>query len=94
MYTLKKDDPVTWDFLENGNFALNKSDVPFCSIGVHHAIEYESRARKVSGGVIGIANNEEVLGRNFMIASEMSVLLDDFCTMVNIEQSDYHRREH
>ena len=94
MYTLKKDDPVTWDFLENGYFTVNKSDVPFCRIGGDHAIEHENRAIKVSGGIIGFVNNEEALQRYFMIAPEMSVLLDDFYTMSNIEQSDYHRREH
>ena len=47
MYTLKKDDPVIWDFLENSNFTVNKSDVPFCSIGVDHAIEHENRAMQV-----------------------------------------------
>ena len=94
MYTLIDGNPVTWEFLENGNFTVNKSDVPFCVIEMAHGIEYENRAMKVVGSIKGIANNENALKRYFMIAPEMSLLLDDLCSMFNIENSDYHRREH
>ena len=94
MHTLKDENPVTWEFLENGNFTVNKSDVPFCAIGVDHDIEHKNRAMKVAGGIKVIANNENALKRYFMIEPEMSLLLDDFCSMFNIEKSDYYRREH
>ena len=78
MYALKDENPVTWKFFEDGNFTVNKSDVPFSAIGVDHGIEHENRAMKVNGGIIGIANKGNDI---FMIAPEMSLLLDEFCSI-------------
>ena len=61
MYALKDEDPVTWKFFEDSNFAVNKSDVPFSAIGVDHGIEHENRMMKVIGGIIGIANKENAI---------------------------------
>ena len=49
---------------------------------------------KVIGGIQGIANNLSALQRYFMIAPEMSLLLDEFCSIFNIVDSDYNRQEH
>ena len=36
-------------FFEDGNFTVNKPDVPFSAIGIDHGIEHENRATKVNG---------------------------------------------
>ena len=53
MYKLRVEDEKTWNFLNEGNFSVNKSDVPFCAIGADHALEQENRRMKVLGGYKG-----------------------------------------
>ena len=43
-----------------------------------HAIEHENRAFKVIGGIVGITQHEKALDKLFLIAPEMSKLLDEF----------------
>ena len=61
MYALKEKDPEVWQFLSEGNFSINKTDVPFCAIGADHGIEHENRAMKVMGGIRGLTDNAEAL---------------------------------
>ena len=51
MYELKKKDARTWDLLNEGNFSISKSDVPFTATGPDHDIEQENRAFEVLGGI-------------------------------------------
>ena len=44
MYELKKKDTRTWDLLNEGNFSISKSDVPFTATGPDHDIEQENHA--------------------------------------------------
>ena len=53
LYKLMIEDEKTWDFLNDGNFSVNKSNVPFCAIGGDHALEQENRRMKVLGGYKG-----------------------------------------
>ena len=57
MLYLKENDPETCDFFRDGNFCVNKNDVPFCAIGVDHAMEQENKRIKVKSGVIGLTQN-------------------------------------
>jgi len=41
----------------DGNFAINKNQIPFCAIGVDHALEHMNRFMKVTGGLVGITQN-------------------------------------
>ena len=38
MHKLKKNVTRTWDLLNEGNFSVSKSDVPFTAIGLDHGI--------------------------------------------------------
>ena len=51
MFAVKETDFDTWEYLSNGGFCVNKSKVPFTSIGADHGIEQENRALKVVGGI-------------------------------------------
>ena len=46
MHKLKKNVTRTWDLLNEGNFSVSKSDVPFTAIGPDHGIEQENLAPK------------------------------------------------
>lgn len=47
MHSLKESDPDIWSEFSQGHFCVKKSQVPFCSIGVDHALEHVNRAMKV-----------------------------------------------
>ena len=51
MFSLKRRDQQTLEFLVAGNFSVNKSQVPFCALGTDHALEQENRKMKVLGGI-------------------------------------------
>ena len=72
MYQLRNDDPTIWNRFVEGEFSVNKSNVPFSAVGADHALEQENRAVKVLGGIKEIANNQKLLDEYFLAAAEMS----------------------
>ena len=62
---LVTDPDIHQEFID-GNFGVNKNQIPFCAIGVDHALEHINRIMKVTGGHVGITQN----------ASARAVLLD------------------
>ena len=44
---------------------MNKTNVPFSTIGADHGIEHENRAMKVMGGIRGLAYDPQALERFF-----------------------------
>ena len=59
LYQLRNDGPTIWDRFVEGEFSVNKSNVPFSAIGADHALEQENRVVKVLGGIKGIANSQQ-----------------------------------
>ena len=72
-----KQHPDMWAEFLTGNFCVTKGVEGFTSIAPDHAIEQENRAFKVIGGIVGITQNEKALDKFFIIAPEMSKLLDE-----------------
>ena len=87
MYELKKKDTRTWDLLNEGNFSVSKSDVPFTTIGPDHSIEQENRALKGLGGIKGIANSYQALDEDFLTAAEIGNMIKDFCETFGINDN-------
>ena len=94
MYNLQASDPETWDFLRSGSLSVSKSLIPFCSIGVDHALEQENRCMKVLGGIKGIANHQSALDQHFLITSEMNTIIDAFQNSLNLKSWGRTRDEH
>ena len=88
MYERKEKDSDTWEFFMNGYFCINKTSVPLPAIGADHAIEHESRTMKVLGGIKGIANGINKLGKYFISAPEINQIIQDFYETLDIE--DYN----
>lgn len=63
MLELQTSDPESWKFLDEGNFAVSKNEVPFTSIDPDHAIEHEHRPMKMKGGFVNITKKESALDR-------------------------------
>ena len=78
MSSLEASDPETWKVLEEGNMSVFKSNIPFCGLGVDHAMEKEIRSLKVMGGITGITQNDKALTRYLLTAPEVTRLVKDF----------------
>eukprot|EP00057_Strongylocentrotus_purpuratus_P007692 XP_011662166.1 PREDICTED: uncharacterized protein LOC105437364 [Strongylocentrotus purpuratus] len=91
MHSLKTSDPTTWDALKAGDFMVTKSGIPFTNLFVDQTLEQLIREVKVAGGITGITQNEEALGRFFLIAPELVILIQDFqdayCCTINDSQT-------
>ena len=57
MKQLEQDDLDSWNYLKD-HFLINKSGIPFCSIGTNHALKQENRSLKVTGGFKGVTIQE------------------------------------
>ena len=79
MYKLEKKDTRTWDLLNEGNYSVSKSDIPFTAIGPDYAIEQENHALKVLRSIKGIANLHQALDEHFLTAAELGNMIKDFC---------------
>ena len=61
------DADIHQEFID-GNFVVNKNQIPFCAIGVDHALEHINRIMKVTGGLVGITQNASARERFFLTA--------------------------
>eukprot|EP00794_Sanderia_malayensis_P013484 gene13484-14881_t len=78
MSSLEVSDPEIWKVLEEGNMSVFKSKIPFCGLGVDHALEQEIRSLKVMGGITGITQNDKALTRYLLTVPEITLLLKIF----------------
>lgn len=92
MYSLQTTDPLIWAEFKLGNFCVNKNIIPFCSIGVDHAIEHVNRMMKVKGGLGGITLRPAALARFFLIAPVMSRISEQVLDMAR--SSSHQRKKH
>jgi len=72
MTALQSTDPDIHQEFIDGNFVVNKNQIPFCAIGVDHALEHINRIIKVTGELVGITHNVSAQERFFLTAPELS----------------------
>ena len=77
MTALHVTDPDIRQEFMSGNFAVNKNRIPFCAIGVDHALERINRMMKVTGGLVGITQNASARDRFFLTGPELSRLAEE-----------------
>ena len=77
MMGLKENDAVSWKYLKD-NFSINKTGIPFCSIGSDHALEQDNKLLKVNGGVVGLTQNPTALHRFCLISPSLASLCSQF----------------
>ena len=75
---LEKEDPLTWDALESGDFCVRKLDTPFTSLFVDQTLEHEIKKLKGIGGITGLTPHDEILDRFLLTAPELSRFVEDF----------------
>jgi len=94
MLELQTTDPDLWKFLDEGNFAITKHDVPFTAIDPDHAIEQEHKKMKSKGGFIGITGNESALEKYFIIAPTLARVVEEFKDYAGVESREASSLHH
>ena len=74
MHRLKIDDPDIHHEFMQGNFCVNKNEIPFCAIGPDHAIEHVNKLMKIRGGLKGLTQQPAAMARWFLVAPKLSRL--------------------
>ena len=75
---LKEKDEEPWNLLNDGNFSVNKSSIACTVHGADHALEQASKTIKVHGGIKGIVNDQVALDQYFIIAPQISSIIEKF----------------
>ena len=73
----------SWNYLKE-NFSINKTGIPFCSIGTDHALEQENKILKSNGGVKSLTQNATALHHFCLIAPSLNSLLKEFFGVQNM----------
>ena len=94
MWRLERSDPGTWQALQDGDFCVTKSSIPFCSIGPDHGIEQENRTMKVIRGITGITQKEATLDNVFLIAPELARLVNEFGELNGVSIKQQRTKHH
>ena len=92
MATLHVTDPDTHQEFMDGNFAINKNQIPLCAIGADHALEHINHIMKVTGGLVSITQNASARERLFLTAPELSRLAEEAHTVAGTSTAT--RKEH
>ena len=92
MHRLKIDDPNIHQECMQGNFCVNKNEIPFCAIGSNHAIEHVKKLMKIQGGLKGLTRQPAAISRWFLVAPEVSRLAMQAEHMVGVQRvsSSHH----
>ena len=93
MQETQKKDPYIWEEFMKGSFCVTKGAAGFTSIAPDHGIEHENQKLNVTGGNVGITQNEKALDRYFLIAPEVAMLVDEFKQQYGMN-SDVCRKQH
>ena len=91
MHRLKINDPDIHHEFMQGNFCVNKNDIPFCAIGPDHAIEHVNKLMKIRGGLKG-HRQPAAMARWFLVAPELSRFAKQAEHMVGVQRASswYH----
>jgi hypothetical protein len=89
----KDTDPLIWNYFEEGNFSVQKTDILGSALGIDHAGEQENKKLKIQGGLIGITRQQNSRDRYFLIAhivSEIDKEMREMSGCARKERSQYH----
>ena len=87
MDRLKIDGPDIHHEFMQGNFCVNKNEIPFCAIGPDHAIENVNKLMKIRRGLNGLTQQPAAMARWFLGAPELSRLATQAEHMVGVQRA-------
>ena len=88
MKDLQKSNMSIWLEFQQGNWDVNKSHLSFCALGADHALEQVNKWMKITGGLVGITQNENARTRFFLVAPEMTRLKTKAKQMANLSNKE------
>ena len=93
MYSLETSDPVVWEAFSNGEFAVQKTKIPFVALGMDHAGEQVNKLLKINGGLIGVSKNVNARNRFMITAPIISGISTEAKKVCGIhkEKSEHHQ---
>ena len=97
MYSLRKDDRETWDFISS-NFCCNKTKTPFVAIGVDYCLEQVNKKLKVMGGIVAVGLSGDGIDKYCSTAPIKRLILEKFEESIILTKtsldSDYIHHEY
>ncbi|KAJ8896293.1 hypothetical protein PR048_001637 [Dryococelus australis] len=93
MSELESMDPEAFNFLDNRNFVISYSDVPFTALDTDHAIEHKKKMKARRGGFVGITGNPKALNKYFIIAPVLSSTVEEskaYAVIDSTQRSSLH----
>ena len=93
MHDLQTSDKESWSYLEQ-NYSIFKSPIPFVGIGSDHAIEQENKVLKVTGGIIGLTQNQSTLNRYCISSPVLSHLSNLFIEKHTVSRRNNKRKHY
>ena len=93
MEKIEDNDPDIYDEFRQGNFCVNKNEIPFCAICADHAIEHVNKMMKITGGLKGLTQQPAAMTRWFLIAPKLSRLAAQAETTVGVGCELHHKRK-
>ena len=87
MKHLQTSDPDVWQYFMDGNFSVQKSDIPGVAIGCGHAGEQVNCEDKSRGGLKGITRNENSRVRNYLVKPTLGQISEQLLTQAHTTRS-------
>ena len=81
IHNLEEEHPDVWDMFMDGQFSVQKKEIPFVAIGIDQAGEQVNAEIKSQGGIIWITRNNNSRLRHFLIAPVVSTIYQEMYDM-------------
>ena len=94
MNELQEKEPDIWEGLCSGNFAVNKSGIPFTSLFTDQALEQEIKHLKRHGGIVGVSQNEDALDRLMYTTPHLSKIVKRYLSSLSDRGDKTPKKEH
>ena len=91
---LEKEDILTWEAFESGEFVVTKSDIPFTKVFTDQSLEQEIKVLKGQGGIVGITQKEEDCLDRLLLTSPYILKLVKRFNELFPSSRDPKRKEH
>ena len=77
MKSLEVENPEIWNYFMEGNFSVQKNDIPGVAIGCDHAGEQVNREDKTGSGLKGMTRNQNNRNWHYLAAPVLAQLQEE-----------------
>ena len=94
MNELETSDPLIWNEFLQGNWVVNRSAIPFSTLGDDEALEHENKRLKMQGGLTGITLNEAARIKFFLADVELTRIVGETEKYSGMHSTNKGNRHH